>query len=262
MQIINHTTPQLLDLQNICFSFSSKHIKRKEKSIIAKTIISHFSLQIKQGDILAILGRSGSGKSTLLRIIAGLLEPQKGTIVFNNKRFNKRLGKVNYMHQQDLLLPWLTITNNIALPLRIQKYSKLQSHSIVHTLLQEFNLHAYAHVYPSQLSGGMRQRVSLLRNLVCHNAIILLDEPFSHLDYFNRYECLKWSKEVLQKIHPIVLYVSHDIDEALAFATRILVVSNHNMDILYDTQPQSSTQDITQIKQSIINILTQDKHIH
>ncbi len=253
-----HTTLQSLCLHNIQFSFSSNKRESKNKKGAQKKIIDHFSLQTEQGDIIALLGRSGSGKSTLLRIIAGLLEPQQGTIVLNNTPFRHRLGKVGYMPQQDMLFPWLTITHNIALPLQIQKYSKAQSQSIAQSLLKEFDLHSYAHAYPQQLSGGMCQRISLLRSLVSRNSIVLLDEPFSHLDYFNRYECLSWSKKVLKKMQPIVLYVSHDIDEALAFATRILVVSNNTMTILYDTQLKHTTHNTEQIKQSIISLLAQD----
>ncbi len=216
---------------------------RSARTEPAPDIIADFSLQVKRGEILAILGRSGSGKSTLLHLVAGLLDPLAGELRVDGELFPQRLGKVSLMPQQDMLFSWLNVEENIALPLRIKKQSKQEACKRAVSLLERLDLAEYRRAYPHQLSGGMRQRVSLLRAAIVQNEILLLDEPFSKLDYFTRHECMAWSKQVLQKINAMVVYVSHDIDEVLSFATRIVVVSKKGMRILQNEENNTERPD-------------------
>lgn len=223
----NSTQKNVLEINRLGFYYDT----RQEQHVV-----SEFSLRIAQGEILAISGRSGSGKSTLLRIIAGLLRETAGEILMNGSSFSARLGKVGLMPQQDMLLPWLRVVDNTALPLRIKGCSRNEAREKSLALLRDFDLYNYKDAYPHQLSGGMRQRISLMRTSICGNSVLLLDEPFSKLDYFTRYECIVWAKEVAKHLNALIIYVSHDIDEALSFATRIVVVNTPGMQILLDTQ--------------------------
>ncbi|WP_346774013.1 ABC transporter ATP-binding protein [Brevibacillus sp. SYP-B805] len=190
-----------------------------------KPIVQHFSLQIGQGEFVSLIGPSGVGKSTLFQLATGLLAPTAGTISLNGEKERTLLGKVGYMPQKDLLMPWRTVAENAALPLEIKGVDKHASTERVMELLPAFGLKGWEHAYPDQLSGGMRQRVSLLRAVLAGNDLLLLDEPFSALDGITRMEMQEWLLGVCERLGTTIMLITHDIDEAILLADRVLVLA-------------------------------------
>ncbi|WP_096202216.1 ABC transporter ATP-binding protein [Bacillus sp. FJAT-45350] len=189
-------------------------------------ILSNLSFKVEQGEFVTLLGPSGSGKSTIFRLITGLEQPLLGEINLNGNPENNRCGKVGYMPQQDMLLEWRTVTENAMLPLEIQGVSKKKAKQRVLTTLKEFGLAGHENDFPHQLSGGMRQRVSFLRAMLSGNDMLLLDEPFSALDAMTRLAMQEWLLEQWEQHQKSVLFITHDIDEALFLSDRILLFSD------------------------------------
>lgn len=181
------------------------------------TALQNINCSIQQGEFVAFVGPSGCGKSTLLSIIAGLISATIGEVSFEDP--DKKIG---YMLQQDYLLPWKTIWQNVALGLVIA--NELDA-TKVDGLLQEFQLLHTAEMYPTQLSGGMRQRIALARTLVTEPSLLLLDEPFSALDYRTRLELENFVWETLKKHEKTAILVTHDMSEAIAMCDRIFLFS-------------------------------------
>lgn len=188
-------------------------------------ILRDFDLRIGKGEFISLIGPSGIGKSTVFQLIAGLLEPQAGTIAINGAPVEKRLGMVGYMPQRDALLPWRTVVENAALPLEIKGVSKMEAQARVRGELPRYGLSEWADAYPSELSGGMRQRVSFLRALLSGTDIMLLDEPFSALDGLTRMEMQEWLMSMWQETGSTMLMITHDIDEAILLADRVVVLT-------------------------------------
>ena len=190
-------------------------------------VLERISLAIAPGEFVAIVGPSGSGKSTLLDVIAGLIEPDAGTVAINGVILPamKRLGTSTYLHQRDLLMPWRTVQANAAVALEAHGVPRKVARSRALDRLREFELDAFAHAYPAQLSGGMRQRVAFVRTMLTDAPILLLDEPFSALDALTRSDLHRWIQDVLPGGQRTVLLVTHDVEEALLLADRVLVVS-------------------------------------
>lgn len=187
-------------------------------------ILQDFDLAVREGEFLSVIGPSGVGKSTVFRLASGLLEPTGGTIELAGHAGEKRLGKVGYMPQKDLLMSWRTIAENAALPLEIQGMPKKQALQKVREQLPTFGLEGYEDAYPEQLSGGMRQRVSLLRAMLTGNDLLLLDEPFSALDGLTRMEMQEWLLELWHRLGSTVILITHDIDEAIMLADRVVIL--------------------------------------
>ena len=164
-------------------------------------------------------------KTTIFRLIVGLEEPNSGSIYLNEKQVKNRLGKVGYMPQQDLLMPWRTIRQNAALPLELQKEKPLDKNT-VNNLLEEFGLKGYEDKYPHELSGGMRQRVSFLRATLSGSNVLLLDEPFSALDAMTKLFMQEWLLEQWKKQQSTILFITHDISEALFLSDRIFIITD------------------------------------
>lgn len=183
------------------------------------------SMSIDCRQFVAILGPSGCGKSTLLNIVAGLLTPDKGRIELNGEDWTGRTGRVSYMQQKDLLLPWLPILDNVSIPLVLRGVRKREAHDTARKYLQDFGLDGFESYYPRQLSGGMRQRAALLRTYLFTSDIMLMDEPFAGLDAITRRKMQLWLKDLCAKYKPTVLLVTHDIDEALLLADTVYVFS-------------------------------------
>jgi putative hydroxymethylpyrimidine transport system ATP-binding protein len=181
------------------------------------TILQNFSLQVEEQEFVSIVGPSGCGKSTLFRLLTGLEEVTAGVIHTD--------GRIGYMPQKDLLLPWRTIVANAAIPLEIQGVPKKEAEARVMELLEEFGLKGYEHKYPSDLSGGMRQRVSFLRTFLTGADILLLDEPFSALDAFTKRKMQEWLLEQYHKWNKTILFITHDVEEALFLSTKLWVLS-------------------------------------
>lgn len=190
-----------------------------------KPLLDDFDVMVGEGEFVSLIGPSGIGKSTLFQLIAGLLQPQSGAIRVNGKLMENRLGKVGYMPQRDLLMPWRTVAENAALPLEIQGVPKKEARERVMAELPRYGLQEWAMAYPSELSGGMRQRVSFLRALLSGTDIMLLDEPFSSLDGITRMEMQEWLMTMWQETGCTMLMITHDIDEAILLADRVVVLN-------------------------------------
>ena len=192
-----------------------------------RTALSDLSLAVGDGEFVALVGPSGSGKSTLLDLAAGLVEPDVGEILLDGLRLPAvaRLGRSAYMRQRDLLLPWRTVVGNAALALEIAGMPRREAEARARARLGEFGLDGRGEAYPAQLSGGMRQRVALLRTILAGHPRLLLDEPFAALDALTRTELHAWLLALWQRERQSVLLVTHDVEEAVMLADRAIVLS-------------------------------------
>ena len=177
------------------------------------------------GEFLAVVGPSGCGKSTLLNLICGLIRPEQGQILLDGRPVISGDCRIGYMLQKDHLFEWLTIYENVLLGLKIQKRKTKESISHVDRLLQEYGLWNFRISHPSQLSGGMRQRAALIRTLALEPALLLLDEPFSALDYQTRLSVSDDIWKILRKEGKTALLVTHDISEAISMSDRVIILS-------------------------------------
>ncbi|RAN91030.1 ABC transporter ATP-binding protein [Bacillus sp. SRB_28] len=187
-----------------------------------KPIINELNASIQDKEFVSIIGPSGCGKSTLFRLITGLEEASTGQIELTETKSHS----VGYMPQKDMLLPWRTIIENAALPLECQGVQKKEAQVKAKELLHKFGLQGYEKKYPKDLSGGMRQRVSFIRTLLTGGEILLLDEPFSALDALTKASLQEWLFEQWKEWEKTILFITHDVEEALFLSNRILVVEN------------------------------------
>ena len=190
-------------------------------------VLDRLSFAVAPGEFLAVIGPSGSGKSTLLDAIAGLIEPDTGEILLDGRplRARDRLGQSAYLRQRDLLMPWRTIRANAAVALEARGMGRAEARGRATERLHQFGLEPFADAYPSQLSGGMRQRVAFVRTMLANAPVLLLDEPFGALDALTRSEMQRWLQDVLELERRTVVLVTHDVEEALLLADRVIVVS-------------------------------------
>ena len=188
-----------------------------------KPIINDLSLNINNGEFVSILGPSGCGKSTLLNIFAGILKPQSGEILTDNKKYEKANQHFAYMPQNDLLLPWKTILDNVCLYGEIHHHKKEIKETALHQM-EKFGLKGCENKYPDELSGGMRQRAAFLRTTLCKADIYLLDEPFGALDVITRGDMQDWLAELCSNLKKTIILVTHDTDEAIYLSDRILIL--------------------------------------
>lgn len=189
------------------------------------TAIENVSFQVKEGEFISIVGPSGCGKSTLLSIIAGLEQPTHGTVSIEGEPVSGISGQIGYMLQKDNLLDWRTIWRNATLGLEIRGMLDEKSRERTMKLLKTYELYEFRDKYPSQLSGGMRQRAALIRTLAVNPQILLLDEAFSALDYQTRLTVTDDIYRILKKEGKTTLMVTHDIPEAISMSDRIIVLS-------------------------------------
>lgn len=182
--------------------------------------IKDISLDVHQGEILTLIGSSGCGKSSLLSILSGIEKSSSGLFIFN-----KENPKIGYMLQSDALFPWLTIYENALIGLKIQKNDTQENKEYVKNLFKKYKLEEFMKKYPHELSGGMRQRVALIRTLAIKPDILLLDEPFSALDYQSRLAVSDDVFKIIKKEKITTIMVSHDIAEAISMSDRIVVLS-------------------------------------
>jgi ABC-type nitrate/sulfonate/bicarbonate transport system ATPase subunit len=187
------------------------------KSFGASEALADVTLELGEGELVAIVGRSGCGKTTLLRILAGLIECDAGEVV--------RGGRVVYMPQGDSLLPWRRTLENVALGLELAGVPRADARERARAQLERFGLHGFERHWPAELSGGMRQRAALLRTFLAGGAALALDEPFASLDALTREELREWLLGVWQAQRRSVLLVTHDVEEALFLADRVYVLS-------------------------------------
>ena len=184
------------------------------------------SIRVDPAEFVGVVGPSGCGKSTLFNIIAGLDQPSEGTIRIAGSLVANRLGLVAYMPQKDLLLPWRSVVDNVALGLEVRGVAPADRTRTALARLSEFGLAEFALNYPAALSGGMRQRVAFLRTLLLDRPVLLLDEPFSSLDALTRAEMQEWLLGIWEQTRPSVLLVTHDVDEALLLCDRVYVLTS------------------------------------
>lgn len=187
-------------------------------------IIEDISIHVDTGELVSLLGLSGSGKTTLFNCISGIYKPVSGHIFMDGKEITGETGHLAYMLQKDLLLPYYTIEDNVALPLVIRGQSKKAARAAVQEYFPEFGLEDTQKKYPSQLSGGMRQRAALLRTYMFSESMALLDEPFSALDTITKSSIHEWYLNIMEKINLSTIFITHDIDEAILLSDRIYIL--------------------------------------
>ena len=207
----------ILEVKNI-----GKKYQNKEGEILA---LKNVNFRVKKGEFVSIIGPSGCGKSTLLSIIAGLEEKTTGEIYIEGEKVNGISSKIGYMLQRDCLLEWRNILSNTMFGLEVKGKNDNVNKEYVLELLKKYNLYEFKDKYPSELSGGMRQRVALIRTLAIKPKILLLDEAFSALDYQTRIMVTNDIYNILRKEKITTLMVTHDISEAISMADRVLVLS-------------------------------------
>ena len=189
------------------------------------TAIDNISLNVRQGEFVVVIGPSGCGKSTLLSIICGILKPSNGEIYINGVKTAGITPKIGYMLQSDNLLEWRSIYKNVLLGLEIQGRINDETIEYANKLLKTYGLYDFRNSYPSQLSGGMRQRAALIRTLVTNPEILLLDEAFSALDYQTRLSVTDDVYSIIKKENKTTVMVTHDIPEGISMADRVVVLS-------------------------------------
>lgn len=238
----------ILTVQNICKKFDTKEV------------LKNASFTLNKGELVCILGLSGSGKTTLFNIIAGLDKPDSGKIFLEENEITGQTGKISYMLQKDLLFPYYTIIDNVILPLVIGGMKKEDAQKKAVPLFAEFGIDGTQNQYPSELSGGMRQRAALLRTYLFSNDIMLLDEPFSALDMITKQSLHKWYLKMIQKLNTSTVFITHDIDEAILLSDRILIIGGtpatiQKEIIVEEPKPRSSdfsfSNDFIRIKKEI-----------
>lgn len=190
------------------------NIKKTYEDIV---VLDNINIKVYEGEFVSILGPSGCGKSTIFNIIANLIDYDNGFVDIN--------GDLSYMYQKDLLLPYKTIIDNVTLPMILNRENKDIAYNKVKKYFNIFGLEGYENKYPSELSGGMKQRANFLRTYITSNDIMLLDEPFGALDSITRFNMQKWLLEVKSKVNSTILLITHDIDEAIMMSDRIYVIS-------------------------------------
>lgn len=226
---------------------------------ISKTLgtihtLDDISLHVDQQEFVVILGPSGCGKSTLFNIIAGLITPDTGRVFINDEDLTGKTGRISYMQQKDLLLPSRRVLDNVSIPLLLKGVGKKEARTQVRSYLPLFGLEDFADHYPGQLSIGMRQRAALLRTFLFSNEILLLDEPFASLDAITRRKMHVWLKDIQEHFHSSILFITHDIDEALFMADRIYIFSERPARIKEEIQ-LGSRSDHTSLKDRILTLL-------
>lgn len=217
---------KILEFNNV-----SKNFCYKDEVI---NVLENLSFKVEEGEIVAIVGPSGSGKSTILNLISNLLNPSSGEVIVN--------GNIGYMFQRDCLFEWKTIFKNVLIGLEIQKNKSEDYIKSVNRMFKEYGLEDFKNAYPHQLSGGMRQRVALIRTLAVNPDILLLDEPFAALDYQTKLKVSNDIYEIIKKEKKTTIMVTHDISEAISMADKIIILSNRPAKVkkIYDIKIEES----------------------
>lgn len=196
-----------------------------------KKILEHVSFDVEEGEFVALIGASGCGKSTLLNILAGILPAQSAHFVVDDQPISGISSHFAYMPQRDLLLPWKTILENVTLYAKLHGDQQKAKEKALKEF-EAFGLAGYEHAYPDDLSGGMRQRAAFLRTALCKAEILLLDEPFGALDVITRMDMQDWLLNMRKAFHKTMLLVTHDVDEAIYLADRILILKGQPASIV------------------------------
>ncbi|GAA4709018.1 ABC transporter ATP-binding protein [Phytohabitans rumicis] len=202
------------------------------KSFGALDVLDGVSLRVDDGEFVSIVGPSGSGKSTLFHIVGGLIAPDRGSVRVNGRQANGRRGLIGYMPQQPALLPWRTVEDNVVLARELAGTPRRKSRALARQWLGNVGLGDFARAYPDALSGGMRQRVAFLRALLSDRDLLCLDEPFSALDAMLRAEMHRWLLDMWEEHRRSVLFVTHNIEEALLLSSTVYVFTRRPARVL------------------------------
>ena len=239
-----------LEIENLCIEFENK--------IIVKDI----NLKVNKGELVSIVGVSGTGKSTIFNAVAGLISPKYGNIYLNKENIVNKKGKVSYMLQKDLLLPFRTTIDNIALPLLIKGVNKEKAYKKINNYIDKFGLKNQEFKYPNKLSGGQRQRAALLRTYMFSSDMILLDEPFSALDFITKKNIHKWYMDISKELNLTTLLITHDIDEAIYLSDKIYILASNgeystlSKEIEINIENRDNTSpEFNNIKRKILNLM-------
>ena len=207
----------LLEIENVSLNYHT--LKDETKAI------ENISMYVKDKEFVSIVGPSGCGKTTLLSIIAGVIKPSSGTALLKGKPTYETKNKIGYMFQRDHLFEWRTVLQNVKLGLEISHNKDPKNIEYLESLLKKYGLYDFKDKYPNHLSGGMRQRVALIRTLVLHPELLLLDEPFGALDYQTRKFVIQDVSSIIDKEQKTSILVTHDLGEAASLSDRIIVLS-------------------------------------
>jgi len=199
-------------------------------------VLCDIDFTLNEAESLAVLGPSGCGKTTLLRILLGLEKADAGS-------FSQLLDRAGYLPQGSLLFPWKSVIENIELPMQLQGIAREERRSRIRSHLAIFGIEGFQSVYPFELSGGMQQRVALLRAVMAGAHTLILDEPFGALDAVTRHRLQDWLVEVIEQLDCSMIFVTHDLEEAVVLAHRILVMCERPASILGQLKPRLSSQD-------------------
>lgn len=236
-----HNKKIKISIENLCKNYDDVEI------------LKDISINVYEGEFISILGPSGCGKSTIFNIVANLTSYSSGSLSID--------GKLSYMYQKDLLLPYKTIIDNVSLPIILKKEKKKKAHEIVKPYFEIFGLSGYEYKYPKELSGGMKQRANFLRTFMNSNDIMLLDEPFGALDSITKTSMQKWLLDVKKKVNSTILLITHDIDEAIMLSDRVYVLSKRpavvKKEFFIDRSQDNeySSDDISKLKKEILELL-------
>lgn len=240
----------------------AEHITKKYNG---RTIIEDINIALEQGELVSLLGVSGAGKTTLFHVLSGLVAPEEGKVILEGEDITGKPGSISYMMQKDLLLPHKKIIDNVSLPLVLKGMKKKEARKKAEPLFQEFGLEGTQYQYPSQLSGGMRQRAALLRTYLSSDGVALLDEPFSALDTITKSNIHRWYLDVMEHIQLSTLFITHDIDEAILLSDRVYILNGvpgkiSDEIIIKEKKPRPSDFNLTetffQYKREIIGKLS------
>lgn len=227
----------LLKISNISMNYHS--VKGETPAL------KNINFEVDDGEFISILGPSGCGKSTLLNIMSGLLEPSQGQILYKGEDIKKNLDKIGYMFQKDHLFEWNTVWENVILGLKIKKQLTDESKCRVNELLDAYGLLRFKNHYPSELSGGMRQRVALIRTLALNPEILFLDEPFSALDYQSRLIVCDDVYKIIKTEKKTAVMVTHDIAEAISISEKVIVLSKRPSGVKVEVPIDFNQDDLT-----------------
>lgn len=234
------------------------------KSFEDNYVLKDVSIALNEGEIISLLGVSGSGKTTLFNILSGIYKPDSGQVLLKGEDVTGKPGKISYMLQKDLLFPYRRVIDNVTLPLILNGMKKKEAREKANEYFSVFGLEGTQMKYPSQLSGGMRQRAALLRTYLSSNGVALLDEPFSALDTITKGKIHKWYLDVMKQINLSTVFITHDIDEAILLSDRIYILSGSpgviSDEIVIDVpKPRSSdfnlSSEFLNYKRKIVEIL-------
>ena len=248
----------MLTFDNVRFQYDSEDF----------SIIDHLSFTVNDGEFVCVIGPSGCGKSTIFRLVNKLLTPAEGTVLVNGTPIEKQKNYCGYMPQQDLLFPWRTVKENLMLPMEIQGgISKAEMEQRAAQALESVGLKDWGKKSPKELSGGMRQRAAFARTVLTGSDLLLLDEPFSALDYLTRLSMREWLLEQWEREKKTVLFITHDVEEAVFLSSRILVVENMPITHLKSievpaeyprTREELMRPEIVKLKEDLIGMLRRE----